>query len=176
MTDDQFWSIIEQSRDGVPSVGLDNEVMDRQLAKMTMFLEALTPEEIVAFDTVMGKVHRRSNLWDLWGVAYIIMGGCSDDAFEYFRRWLLAQGRETFERAVREPDSLAEIIPSGLDHEMDFEEFFHLADDVYGAKTGNELADLRLNWQDTGPQGDTWTEEDLPKRFPKTWANFGWQE
>ena len=46
---------------------------------------------------------------DLWGAAYLINGGASDDGFEYFRGWLMTQGRAVFARAVADPDSLAEL-------------------------------------------------------------------
>ncbi|MFE5591185.1 DUF4240 domain-containing protein [Streptomyces sp. NPDC056549] len=32
--------------------------------------------------------------------AYMVNGGCCDDGFDYFRGWLIAQGRNVFERAV----------------------------------------------------------------------------
>ncbi len=31
---------------------------------------------------------------DLWGAAWVLLGGASDDAFDYFRCWLIGQGRE----------------------------------------------------------------------------------
>jgi hypothetical protein len=46
-------------------------------------------------------------------------GGCSDDGFEYFRAWLLAQGRDTFEKALEDPDTLAAL----EDPEGELEEF-----------------------------------------------------
>jgi hypothetical protein len=39
----------------------------------------------------------------------IFGGWCSDDGFEYFRLWLIGQGRVIFERAVTMPDSLAAV-------------------------------------------------------------------
>ncbi|MFC9245678.1 DUF4240 domain-containing protein [Streptomyces sp. NPDC057136] len=45
----------------------------------------------------------------LWAAAYVINGGCSDDGFDYFRGWLIAQGREVFERTAADPDALAEV-------------------------------------------------------------------
>ena len=38
----------------------------------------------------------------------MINGGCSDDGSDYFRAWLMLQGRETFGQAVADPDSLAD--------------------------------------------------------------------
>ena len=45
----------------------------------------------------------------LWAAAYVINGGCSDDGFDYFRGWLIVQGRQVFERAVADPDALADL-------------------------------------------------------------------
>lgn len=59
-----------------------------------------------------GCGHRRilATAWDLCGAAARIFGGwCCDDGFRYFRRWLVGQGRATFESAVALPDSLAGV-------------------------------------------------------------------
>lgn len=172
MTNDQFWDIIEQSRNGLPHPILTDDVKEKQRATLTALLKTMTPTEIAAFDAVMNTIHKQSNHWELWGVAYIIGGGCSDDGFEYFRRWLLSQGRETFEQAVRDPDGLVAILPVGDDYDLDHEEFFHVAGVVYEDRTGNELPyDVSEIGEDT--RGDGWDEDDLPTRFPRTWAKFG---
>ena len=31
--------------------------------------------------------------WDIWAIAFIINGGCSDDGFEYFRGWLVRKAK-----------------------------------------------------------------------------------
>jgi hypothetical protein len=36
----------------------------------------------------------------MWVAAYLMNGGCSDDGFDYFRGWLIAQGRTTLEQVV----------------------------------------------------------------------------
>jgi Protein of unknown function (DUF4240) len=46
--------------------------------------------------------------WGLWGAAYVIDGGCSDDGFDYFRAYLISRGRAVFEAAMADPDSLAD--------------------------------------------------------------------
>lgn len=46
----------------------------------------------------------------LWRAANRIEGGlCSDDGFEYFALWLVAQGRGTYEAVLADPDALAEV-------------------------------------------------------------------
>ena len=47
--------------------------------------------------------------WDLWGAAYLVNGGCSDDGFVYFRAWLISQGRAIYTAAVENPDSMAGV-------------------------------------------------------------------
>lgn len=176
----QFWDIIRQSRKGLPRLSLNGDAYDRQSARLVSLLGAMKSEQIVAFDATLREIHRRSDRWDLWGVAFIINGGCSDDGFEYFRRWLLAQGRETFESTMRDPDSLCENIPSGDDFEPDYEDVLHITDEVYETKTGKDLAEVRFGLEDTndtdrngsGTKGEEWEEDDLPLRFPKTWAKF----
>jgi hypothetical protein len=44
---------------------------------------------------------------DQWGAAYLANGGCSDDGFDYFRGWLIGQGRKVYETVLADPDSLA---------------------------------------------------------------------
>ena len=50
----------------------------------------------------------------LWAAVYVINGGCSHDGFDYFRGWLMLQGRETFGQAVADPGSLADLAAARL--------------------------------------------------------------
>ncbi len=43
--------------------------------------------------------------WDLWDVAYLMMGGCSDDSFDYFRGWILDRGAESFNLAMADAEA-----------------------------------------------------------------------
>ena len=54
-------------------------------------------------------------------LAFIVNGGASDDGFDYFRGWLIAQGREVFEGTLAKPDSLADVIDDP-DSEWGFED------------------------------------------------------
>src|SRR5262245_36212615 len=75
-------------------------------------LAALPPEEILSFrqvfDDLVGEAYRN----DLWGAGYLINGGCSDDGFHYFCEGLVEQGQQIYEAAVRNPDSLADVVDS----------------------------------------------------------------
>jgi len=84
-----------------------------------------------------------ANKIDLWGAAYLINGGCSDDGFDYFRGWLIAQGREVFERTVADPDALAELpVVQGASAggpDLDGEDVLSIAWDAHVRATGVQL-------------------------------------
>jgi hypothetical protein len=66
-------------------------------------LDRVPPASRLAEDGV-----ERALGWDLWEAADLIgRGELSVDAFQDFRLWLVMLGREAFEAAVAEPDSLA---------------------------------------------------------------------
>ena len=67
---------------------------------MRHVLRELSAAEIEAFERAFHEQQRHAYSWDLWGAAYIMNGGASDDGFEYFQRWLISKGRTVFEAAV----------------------------------------------------------------------------
>ncbi len=112
MTIEQFWRLIDQARAEVVDTTDADAVADRAAA----LLATRPVAEIVAAQRPLGSEmcirHRLLAVAyraRLWAAAYLINDGCSDDGFDYFRGWLIAQGREVFERVVAEPDRLAEL-------------------------------------------------------------------
>jgi len=125
MNEDIFWQLIADSKQ--PSGG-DS---DAQVAALRERLQSLPESEIVEFDSLLHVQLDRSYHRDLWAAAYVINGGCSDDGFDYFRAWLIAQGRELFERALQDPESLVEV----AEPEVELELFLYASIVAYEAKT-----------------------------------------
>jgi hypothetical protein len=118
----------------------------------------------------------RAYTWDLWGAAWVLLDGASDDAFDFFRCWLIGQGREVFEGALHDPDSLAELLDD-FDEELDgdAEELGYAADDAYERLTGERTPDLGLPPQASEPVGtpiDLENDRVLASRFPRLWDRF----
>lgn len=99
---DWFWKIIDRTKPGKAD-------QDEQLALLHSELEKLSPHELEVFGANMDRILTDSYSWDLWGAAYVIMGGASDDSFEYFRVWMISQGQQFFETAKADPDKLADV-------------------------------------------------------------------
>ncbi|WP_030755054.1 MULTISPECIES: DUF4240 domain-containing protein [unclassified Streptomyces] len=130
-----FWKLIETAR---------AEAEPQEVSARAAELLASRPEsEMAAAQQVLWDLLAESYRAPLWAAAYVINGGCSDDGFDYFRGWLLTQGRETFEAALTDPDSLAghpvvaEAAAEGLD--LEDESALSIAWTAYEAGTGREL-------------------------------------
>lgn len=78
MSEDRFWALIAltTAHEAEPK---------RQLEALRQALSELTPSEIEAFERAFHRAQRKSYSWNLWGAAYVLNGGASDDGFEYFQ-------------------------------------------------------------------------------------------
>jgi hypothetical protein len=158
-----FWQLIEESRE---NAGGD---LDEQAADLTDLLSELPADEIVAFDRMFRQYLNDAYRWDLWGAAYIINGGCSDDGFEYFRCWLIAEGERVYLEALADPESL--VGRAEPDGQNEAESMQYAAADAYEVETGRKLTDLHIV-PPSEPAGEPWEEDDLEARFPRLWAAF----
>jgi Protein of unknown function (DUF4240) len=105
MDTQQLWSLIDEARAQADDPADGYEVG----AAVTSLLAALPAPEILAAGEILADLMAESYLAPLWGAAYLINGGCSDDGFDYFRGWLITQGQKVFEVAVADADSLADL-------------------------------------------------------------------
>ncbi len=128
MPADRFWELIGRT------TGYEANP-ERQLEALRQVLRELTVAEIEAFERAFHQQQRRAYSWDLWGTAYIMNGGASDDGFEYFQRWLVSKGRTVFDAAVADPKSLAETIAADTQGDYEFEPFANVAAEIWREKT-----------------------------------------
>jgi Protein of unknown function (DUF4240) len=73
----EFWRLIEKSREFDQAEWLTDELVQKGL------------EEVLDFEFLFQELMNASYQSRLWGAAFVLMGGCSDDAFDYFRGWLI---------------------------------------------------------------------------------------
>src|SRR3569833_438309 len=128
MPADRFWQIIERAAQ------LDGD-SDTHMEALRVALRELSVEEVISFEVAFRRYLNEAYKWDLWGAAHVVHGGCSDDSFGYFRRWLVSRGRDVYEAALRDPDSLAQLnVRPGADDDWQFEEIYYVAKDVFEEK------------------------------------------
>lgn len=166
MDRDAFWALIHEIR----AVAADN---DEMLEKIKARLQLLAPEEIVDFQAHYNACMKQLYTWDVWGAAYVMNGGCSDDGFEYWRAMLISLGKEAFETALSDPDTLADL---DLDDEAaagewEFEEFSYVPSQVYEEMTGHDLEITTIH-VGGDPAGEPWDEETVDAKYPKINQRF----
>lgn len=176
MTLNEFWEHIQKTRRKDPDVHAERLVA--RLAKLSV-------AKIVAFDHRWNELHRAAYNWNLWGAAYLFQGGCSDDGFEYFRDWLLLQGRAVYEAALKDPDSLADVVSP--DDVSAGEASAYPGRDAWFRKTGTERdeegyeaweAVYRAKHPETPrlpPLRGRWdhdSDRQMKKRLPRLWALY----
>ncbi|WP_394180191.1 DUF4240 domain-containing protein [Yoonia maritima] len=148
-----FWKIIDDTR-GAGRDGQD-ELLRLALLKKT-------PEIISMFAARYQDALDRAYRWDLWAAAYIINGGCSDDGFDYFCDWLISRGRDVFEAAIADPESLANL--DDLE-DVFFEEFRYVSSLAYEQLTGDDLALPKS--KKCKPDGQKFDERTVGQLFPR---------
>lgn len=101
-------------------------------------------------------------------IYYIINGGCSDDGFDYFRGWLVAQGKDFFEQVLQEPARAARRV---RDENAECEDILYAAPEAYENKTGTEMPMPPIELPPE-PSGERWHEDDLERLYPRLWKRF----
>lgn len=172
MSDDMFWAVVDRT-------AVLEDDPERQLDSLRAILNELSPQEIEAFEASFWRQMGRAYSWDLWGAAYVVHGGCSDDGFEYFRRWLISKGRAVYERVLADADDLADLLVADVEGVLEFEDFSpYVALEVWSSKTGRNMEDfpplLGTTLPPDEPRGTPFHEDaaHLAARYPKLWRRF----
>jgi len=148
---ERFWQMIDAARE--TAGGRWQDMYEPLLESVSQLEEP----DIIRFKQIQNEYQGLSYKDKLWAVATLMNGGCSDDGFEDFRGWLIAQGKEVYMNALADPDSLAGVEtvksfgsetassdftpPSGYKHAANFESFLYIVSYAYEKKFGRD-ADL----------------------------------
>jgi hypothetical protein len=167
----RFWDIIARA---CPPDGSSDE----WFSALRQELLQLSPDEIVHFDWLFQSRLGEACTIDLWGAAYLINGGASDDGFYYFRSWLVGMGQRVYRAALKDPDSLADVVNPDEEYESDIHVVAHRAwEEVTGQR---ETADMDNAWLGPYPaadelKGEDWDFDDdaeMRRRLPRLAAMY----
>jgi hypothetical protein len=133
-----------------------------QAELLTRWLTRREPEAIAAYGGIMDALLALSYDHRLWAAAYLINGGCADDCFDYFRGWLIAQGKRVFFEALRDPDTLAGVpsldaVANTRHRHVACEAMLYVAAIAHEARTGTPLPPGRAR-RPRVPSGESWDE------------------
>ncbi len=166
MTRAAFWGLIDRARaDADDDTERQSELLEERVSK-------LPPSQIVRFQQIRRQMDEQAYTWDIWGAAYVVEDGCSDDCFRDFRAYLISLGPRAFAAALRNPDSLAPIVQDA--ENGDWENADDVAPDAYQSATGDDFpADSSdLSGRPRGEPWDDESQESLVQRYPALAARF----
>lgn len=160
MTTDEFWKIIE----AIQPESID---MKRKCAALSARLATLSPDEVHSFADHYWHCRRTAYHWPLWDAASLMHGGCGDDKFMDFRSALITFGRDAFERALADPDTLAEWpdpLPDGGDV---YGAIYSVVDGVLGGQSRPSKGELSqptgTSIEDANEDYETAAREHFPR-------------
>jgi hypothetical protein len=165
MTLDQFWNIVEKvHRDSRGDMDKKCELLEAELRRLPL-------DEVRSFHRHFDECEDRAYTWELWAAAYIIGGGCSDDVFSDFRATLISMGRQTFERALADPQSLADM---DYDAETAHYEGYQYVPTTVEEELGDGETFPRYATAPAEPSGKPWDEDKVAKLYPRLTEKYGY--
>ena len=157
-----FWEIVQHAQD---QSGGD---MDVKCEAIKAEVSTLPKVNAIAFSHFFDSMMDRAFSRPLWGAAYIINGGCGDDTFSDFRAALISRGTKAFEKALSDPESLA-------DEEFDEDSWFYegyqyAVTDGVKAAVGSIVNRERPHPKNLS--GDEWAKDKVYDLYPKLSRKF----
>ncbi|WP_433056965.1 DUF4240 domain-containing protein [Dactylosporangium sp. CS-033363] len=171
MDSDTFWSIVDGARSAAGEQ-VTPGFAERFTAALRMRLATLDKGELLDFDAHRTRLQARANSSAMWATGRVVARYA--DAFV---DGLIARGRDVYERAVADPDALADdpvlrAVAAGelAAHELAPREVEDLAEELYG-ETDDYPMLLRARTGQVAPLvDDDWDDDDdaeVRKHLPK---------
>lgn len=138
-------------------------------------LEEFGEEAVADYARIYYQFNLKAYDWGIAAASHFLNVGLSDDTFEYFRGWLIAQGKHVYFDALRDPETLAgyirtlKPIPPICYYEA--EDMIYVPYNAYKLIHGEDAefdgtVTLDSVWAD--PTGEDWkTEANARKLYPK---------
>jgi hypothetical protein len=174
MQEARYWTIINNSLQGAANSAEQEKNLMKEFEKLSL-------TDLIAFQLQSQKLVIKAYTSHLWCAAYLLNGGCSDSGFEFFKRWLVAQGEKIYYDAIKNPDTLVSFV--GKVDEFYFDEFYDPLYQVYEEKTGLGIHDaldycetkfdfkypnIEFDWQDDD-------KESMRRICPQIFVKVDWK-
>ena len=164
MTREEFWQLIEQSRTEAD-----------QYARLETQLRSAGKDTVISFEDNLRRVMLDASSFPMLAAAFVINSYVSDDGFEDFRAWLVSQGQQRFEAALRDPESMSDWLPRDSVDDLDGEPLHMMAyslldesgdlDELFDRVDVPRDADFDVNW----PESKTEYHKLFPRLVDKFW-------
>ena len=152
-----FWELIARTRSQA-------ETVDEQIAILEELLRTFRGADIKRFGSFYARYMKKLYHWDVWALAYIARGGCSDDSFAAFRTWLILQGDPALvELALTDLAKAATRVPR--EPELPDGTLIPEIEDAFLQREGSGLDLPMINLEK--PRGKEWPEDQVEAIYPE---------
>jgi len=159
----RFWQLIDDSR-------MKEADVSHAGSHLILLLEQYAGSQIKNFQKILLEKLDALNRWDVWALAYLARDGCSDDAFESFRAWVVLQGAASFDAVLQDVNAAVRLVPPGEGTTCHWlNQCAHIA---YERRQGRSLS---LKWKVSSVAGVPWTEQSVLSQFPHLAKYYGRQ-
>lgn len=162
MNDTACWILVETCHDtALNDMEFKCQLVHDAVSKLS---EADVADFVRWFDATMGRAYT----WGLWGAAYVMNGGCGDDAFANFCACLISRGEAALVKALADPDSIADVAG-------DIESWFY---EGYDTAIMNAARLSLGTLPERGPfpaepSGEKWDEDTVTTLYPRLQELYG---
>ena len=171
-----FWQLIQDSV-------IEGEDYNSDTASILVDkLVELDKEAIIEFEQILRDKLIKAEDFIVMIPLQVIDSFIGEDAFLYYRCWLVSRGKEVYEKSFEDPDHLATVVDE--DTSAEFSELLDVTTEAYSIKTGIDDEDetfprdvavmngLDIDDFSRKTKGKEWSEDDIPNLAPKLWAIF----
>lgn len=177
MNEQIFWDIIANSRQVM------HTNFESQCAHISTLLLAYKEEEIIGFEQILCEQLEKANTWPMMAASFVVCSFISEETYEDFRAWTIGQGKDNFEKIVRDPNEICKLISPKQVKEMGGEHLLFAALNAYMEKINaeeeeDEIAFFeKINKPDEKEIEQAWPESKnaYRKLFPQLFDTF-WNE
>lgn len=170
MNENQFWTLIEHSRQ------VSQGDIDEQTEIIRTALTELGCDTIVEFENHLNSYISALSRFDVLAANFMIQSYVSDDGFEDFRAWLILNGKTRFEAALKNIESIAEWLERDDVDNIDGSRFVTIAVQAYEDAGGNsdefykQIAFAKeVDFEQTWPDNKQGFESKWPLLCKKFW-------
>jgi hypothetical protein len=168
----EFWEII-----GLGNLTYeDTSNVDIIITKLASYSE----EDIIGFEIIFRQLLDEADDFGIVAIQKIIFGIVSDDSYLYFRCWLIAQGKDFFNKCLANGDSIVERLQN--EQLPSFEDILYISTESFKRKTEIDFEDEQFprsvalskgydyDFNSPRTKGKKIKMSDLPKKFPQLWS------
>ena len=155
-----FWELITRNRE-------KSENQFEFIDNLYLQLQTFKPNEMRKFDKFISVKMNELNHWDIWALAYIVRGGCGDDAFDDFRAWVISKGERVFQ-LVKTLE--IEKIKNIFNADPQLEDLLYITERAYEFKTNEMMKPFRTKYKEI--EGKQWKESELKTKYTLMYKIF----